>query len=52
MVNHYLAAAYILMWLLFMTYAWIIRARQKKLEAELKELKTELGQDGNLKSRD
>lgn len=46
MVNHYLAAAYILFWLIFMVYSWIIYGRQKRLEQELKEIKTELGQEG------
>jgi CcmD family protein len=39
MVNNYLFAAYTLVWIIFMTYAWNISRRQAKLRKDLEELK-------------
>ena len=50
MVNVYLVLAYSFVWGIFIFYAWVIDGRQKRLERELEELKTELERQ-NLKSQ-
>jgi hypothetical protein len=47
MVNVYLVVAFGFVWGIFMVYAWIIHGREKHLEKELEELKTELGKRGS-----
>ena len=47
MVNTYLVVAYGFVWGIFMLYAWIIHGRQKRLEREVAELRSELAQQGN-----
>ena len=44
MINMYLVIAYAVVWGIFMVYTWILQGRQKHLEQELAELKSELGQ--------
>lgn len=40
MVNKYLFAAYALVWIIFMVYAWSLSRRQSRLMREMEELKT------------
>lgn len=40
MVNKYLFAAYAIVWLIFMLYAWNLTRRQGRLKKELDELKS------------
>ena len=40
MVNKYLFAAYALVWIIFMVYAWSLSRRQSRLMKEMEELKT------------
>ena len=47
MVNAYLVVAYALLWGIFMAYAWILHGREKSLERDVAELKSELGQQGS-----
>ncbi len=42
MVNPYLVLAYILLWTIFVLYAWVIQRRQRRLEKRLEELETAL----------
>ena len=44
MINVYLVLAYGFVWAIFTIYAWIIHARQQRLEREMQELKKALGQ--------
>lgn len=39
MVNKYLFAAYTLVWIIFMVYAWSLSRRQSRLMKEMEELK-------------
>jgi len=39
-VNKYLFAAYALVWIIFMVYAWSLSRRQSRLMREMEELKT------------
>lgn len=39
MVNKYLFAAYALVWIIFMVYAWSLSRRQSRLMKEMEELK-------------
>ena len=39
MVNKYLFAAYSLVWVLFMVYAWSLSRRQTRLHKEMEDLK-------------
>jgi len=39
----YLMAAYSLMWLIFLLYAWSIASRQGRLEKDLEDLRSRLG---------
>jgi CcmD family protein len=38
-VNRYLFAAYALVWIIFMLYAWSLSRRQSRLMKEMEELK-------------
>ncbi|HEV2177276.1 MAG TPA: CcmD family protein [Terriglobia bacterium] len=38
MVNRYLVAAYSLVWLIFMVYAWSLSRRQERLKKDLADL--------------
>ena len=42
MVNKYLFAAYAIVWLIFMLYAWNLTRRQGRLKKELDELKSKV----------
>ena len=42
MINVYLVAAYTLVWLIFMLYAWSLSRRQERLKKELDDLKTKV----------
>jgi hypothetical protein len=44
MCNVYLVLAYGLLWGIFMFYAWVIHRRQQRIEKELQEVRSELGQ--------
>jgi len=44
-VNHYLFAAFALVWILFMAYAWNLSRRQQRLLREIEELKTRSAQE-------
>ncbi|HEV2426158.1 MAG TPA: CcmD family protein [Terriglobia bacterium] len=39
MVNKYLFAAYALVWIIFMVYAWSLSRRQSRLRKEIEDLK-------------
>jgi len=39
----YLMAAYSLMWVIFLVYAWSIASRQSQLKKDLEDLKSRLG---------
>lgn len=39
MVNKYLFAAYALVWIIFMVYAWSLARRQSRLMKEMEDLK-------------
>jgi len=47
MVNAYLAGAYGLLWAIFVVYALTLHRRQKRLENELRELKSSHGPNGS-----
>jgi CcmD family protein len=42
-MNGYLVVAYGFVWAIFTFYAWVIGARQQKLEKELEDLRRALG---------
>ena len=42
MVNKYLFAAFALVWLIFMFYAWNLSRRQARLNKDLEDLKSRL----------
>lgn len=43
MVNKFLFAAYALVWILFMAYAWSLSRRQGRLSKEIDDLKARRG---------
>jgi CcmD family protein len=42
MVNHYLFAAFSILWLLFFVYAWFLSRRQARMRRDLEDLKSRL----------
>ncbi len=47
MVNKYLFAAYALVWIIFMGYAWNLSRRQARLNKEVKDLESRLPHTSN-----
>jgi CcmD family protein len=45
MINKFLFAAYALVWILFMVYAWSLSRKQARLLKELEELKARRPED-------